>query len=123
MMNPEVTVRSRGVMEKCTFCIQRVMDERQNAIREKRNIKGTNVKTACQESCPADAIVFGDVNDKESDIAKCKEFDLGYLVLEEIKVAPNVTYIAKLRNVEEEPVKEKKDEKKPEKKEHSLLTN
>jgi molybdopterin-containing oxidoreductase family iron-sulfur binding subunit len=99
MANPEVTVRSRGIMEKCTFCIQRIMNERQDAIRENRNVIGSNVKTACQEACPAYAIVFGDVNDKDSEIAKYREHELGYSVLEEIKVKPNVTYIAKLRNI------------------------
>lgn len=107
MANPEVTVRSRGVMEKCTFCIQRIMKERQDAIAEHRDVIGTNVKTACQEACPAYAIVFGNVNDKESEIAKYREHELGYSVLEEIKVLPNVTYIGRLRNVSEEPKKEK----------------
>jgi len=101
MANPEVTVRSRGVMEKCTFCVQRTMKERQDAIAEKRQVIGSNVKTACQDACPAYAIEFGDVNDKESAIAKYRAHELGYSVLEEIKVAPNVTYIAKLRNIEE----------------------
>ncbi|MGH2574584.1 MAG: molybdopterin oxidoreductase, partial [Ignavibacteria bacterium] len=100
--NPEVTVRSRGVMEKCTFCIQRTMDERQKAIQQNRAIEGSNVKTACQDACPADAIVFGDVNNKENEVAKLREHDLSYLVLEELKVRPNVTYLAKLKNVFEE---------------------
>jgi molybdopterin-containing oxidoreductase family iron-sulfur binding subunit len=111
MANPEVTVRSRGVMEKCTFCIQRIMKERQDAIAESRDVIGANVKTACQEACPANAIVFGNVNDKESEIAKYREHDLGYSVLEEIKILPNVTYIARLRNVLEDLQKETKTEK------------
>ena len=102
LYNPEVTVRSRGVMEKCTFCIQRIMEERQNATRDNREIAGENVKTACQEACPASAIVFGDMNNKESEINKYREHDLGYHVLEEINVRPNVTYIAKLRNIKAE---------------------
>jgi len=102
MENPEVTVRSRGVMEKCTFCLQRIMDERQHAIEQNRDVKGDNVKTACQDACPAYAIEFGDVNDKDSEVYKGRYHELGYHVLEEIKVAPNVTYIAKLRNIEEE---------------------
>lgn len=101
MHNPEVTVRSRGVMEKCTFCLQRIMDERQHAIEHNRNVKGDNVKTACQDACPAYAIEFGDVNDKDSEVYKRRYHELGYHVLEEIKVAPNVTYIAKLRNIDE----------------------
>lgn len=99
MSNPEVTVRSRGVMEKCTFCIQRIMDERQVAIQENRPVKGSNVKTACQEACNTNAINFGDQNDKESEFYKMTNSNLGYGVLEEIKVKPNITYIAKLRNV------------------------
>lgn len=119
MANPEVTVRSRGVMEKCTFCLQRIMKERQDAIQEKREVIGANVKTACQDACPGNAIVFGNVNDKESEIAKYREHTLGYGVLEEIKVKPNVTYIAKLRNVNEklahryEHTEEHKTEEKP----------
>jgi MoCo/4Fe-4S cofactor protein with predicted Tat translocation signal len=101
MANPEVTVRSRGVMEKCSFCVQRIMKERQDAIQENRGVEGSNVKTACQDACPAYAIEFGNVNDKESTVAKYRKHDLGYSVLEEIKVLPNVTYMAKLRNIYE----------------------
>jgi molybdopterin-containing oxidoreductase family iron-sulfur binding subunit len=97
--NPEVTVRSRGVMEKCTFCVQRIMESRQEAIKEGREVKGSEVKTACQEACPADAIIFGNMNDKESDIAKARKHDLGFHVLEALNVKPNVTYLAKLRNI------------------------
>jgi molybdopterin-containing oxidoreductase family iron-sulfur binding subunit len=101
MYNPEVSVRSRGVMEKCTFCVQRVMDERQHAIEQKRNVIGSNVTTACQDACPSYAITFGDINDKESEVYKHREHAIGYRVLEEIKTAPNVTYFAKLRNTKE----------------------
>lgn len=97
--NPEVTVRSRGVMEKCTFCIQRIMEAREDAIRDGRNLKGSDVKTACQVSCGTNAIQFGDINDKDSDFAKYRNHELGYYVLEELNVKPNVTYIAKLRNI------------------------
>lgn len=100
--NPEVTVRSRGVMEKCTFCLQRIMKGRQDAIIENRILKGSDVKTACQEACGANAINFGDMNDKDSDFnKKFREHKLSYNVLGEIKVRPNVTYIAKLKNIEE----------------------
>ncbi len=102
--NPEVTVRSRGVMEKCTFCIQRIEDERENAIRDNRAVKGSNVKTACQESCSASAIKFGNILDKEDDFIKYREHKLGYYVLEELNVRPNVTYLAKLRNTHTEDV-------------------
>ena len=100
--NPEVTVRSRGVMEKCSFCIQRIMEAREDAIEHNRTIVGSDVKTACQESCPTSAIKFGDVNDKESEFAKFRNHQLGYYVLEELNVRPNVTYIAKLRNTHSE---------------------
>jgi molybdopterin-containing oxidoreductase family iron-sulfur binding subunit len=97
--NPEVTVRSRGVMEKCTFCIQRIMEARQHAIEQGKDLKGSDVKTACQEACPATAIVFGDMNDQHSEISKYRNHSLGYHVLEELNVRPNVTYLAKLRNI------------------------
>lgn len=98
--NPEVTVRSRGVMEKCTFCVQRIMEGRQHAIEEGTTFTGAGVTVACQDACPADAIVFGNMNDKNSDIYKYRHHEIGYHVLEELNVAPNVTYVAKLRNVE-----------------------
>ena len=101
MANPEVTVRVRGVMEKCTFCLQRIMEERQMAIQENRMVKGSNVKTACQEACITNAITFGDQNDESADFYKLNNSKLGYTVLEEIKVKPNITYLAKLRNVYE----------------------
>jgi len=96
--NPEVTVRSRGVMEKCTFCIQRIMDAREEAIRQNKNLQGSDVKTACQEACNTNAIKFGDINDTDSEFYKYRNHELGYYVLEELNIKPNVTYIAKLRN-------------------------
>jgi len=104
MQNPEVTVRSRGVMEKCTFCIQRISEERSDAIKEKRVLKGSDVKTACQEACGTNAIQFGDINDKDSEFYKFRNHELGYYVLEELNIKPNVTYIAKLRNTRSEKV-------------------
>jgi Fe-S-cluster-containing hydrogenase components 1 len=98
MYNPEVTVRSRGVMEKCTFCIQRIIEAKQEAIQEGRQLKGNDVKTACQQACPAEAITFGDMNDPESEVSKEREHPLGYYVLESLDTVPNVTYKAKLRN-------------------------
>lgn len=102
LYNPEVTVRSRGVMEKCTFCIQRIMQARQNATEQGRPLKGSDVKTACQDACPASAIVFGDMNDPKSEISAYRAHNLGYHVLEETNVRPNVTYLAKLRNIHSE---------------------
>jgi molybdopterin-containing oxidoreductase family iron-sulfur binding subunit len=100
--NPEVTVRSRGVMEKCTFCLQRISDARSDAIREDRPLKGSDVTTACQDSCSTNAIKFGDINDLESDFSKFRNHELGYYVLEELNVKPNVTYLARLRNTHSE---------------------
>jgi molybdopterin-containing oxidoreductase family iron-sulfur binding subunit len=100
--NPEVTVRSRGVMEKCTFCVQKIMEARSDAIRDGRTLKGTDVVTACQQACPANAIVFGDANDSKSEISKFRNHKLAYHVLEELNIKPNVTYIAKLRNIDSE---------------------
>jgi MoCo/4Fe-4S cofactor protein with predicted Tat translocation signal len=100
--NPEVTVRSRGVMEKCTFCIQRIMEAREGAIKEGRELKGTDVVTACQSACPSEAITFGDVNDENSEVAKLANHKLGYSVLELLYIKPNVTYLAKLKNTHSE---------------------
>jgi molybdopterin-containing oxidoreductase family iron-sulfur binding subunit len=97
--NPEVTVRTRGVMEKCTFCVQRIEEAKQDALQSGRQLKGSDVITACQEACPANAIVFGDANDKDSDLAKMREHPLGYYALERLDIKPNVTYLAKLRNI------------------------
>lgn len=102
--NPEVTVRSRGVMEKCTFCVQRIMESRSEAIRENRELKGDDVQTACQVACPSNAIVFGDSSDAESEVSKYRNHNLAYHVLEDLNVRPNVTYIAKLRNTHSEEV-------------------
>ena len=96
--NPEVTVRSRGVMEKCTFCVQRIMEERQEARKDGVTFDGSTVTTACQDACPSSAIVFGNTNDPNSKISKLRKHKLGYHVLEILAVKPNVTYIAKLRN-------------------------
>ncbi len=100
--NPEVTVRSRGVMEKCTFCIQRIAEAKADATREHRQLKGSDVKTACQVACPTNAIEFGDINDKDSEFYKYRNHELGYYVLEELNIKPNVTYLAKLRNTHSE---------------------
>ncbi|MGA3244344.1 MAG: TAT-variant-translocated molybdopterin oxidoreductase [Bacteroidota bacterium] len=102
LYNPEVTVRSRGVMEKCTFCVQRIMEARQHAAEKGVSLKGSDVKTACQEACPATAIVFGDMSDPKSEVSVYRNHQLGYHVLEETNARPNVTYLAKLRNIHSE---------------------
>jgi MoCo/4Fe-4S cofactor protein with predicted Tat translocation signal len=100
--NPEVTIRSRGVMEKCTFCIQRIADAKSDATREGKLINGSDVTTACQDACVTNAIQFGDINDEKGEFYKYRHHELGYYVLEELNVIPNVTYLAKLRNTHSE---------------------
>ena len=97
--NPEVTVRTRGVMEKCTFCIQRIVEGQQEAIQNGTEFNGSGIVTACQEACPANAIVFGNSNDAKSEVAGLRESPLGYYSLEQLDTKPNVTYLAKLRNI------------------------
>ncbi len=100
--NPEVTVRSRGVIEKCSFCIQNIMEVRETAIKEGREIRPDEVTTACQTACPTNAIVFGDSNNENSTVSQHREHELSYHVLEELNVRPNVTYLAKIRNTRTE---------------------
>lgn len=97
-LNPDVTTRSRGVMEKCSFCAQRIQAGKLEAKIEKRALKDGDVQSACQQGCPANAIVFGDMNDPESEVAKLIKSDRTYFVLEEINVQPGVGYMTKVRN-------------------------
>ncbi len=104
MRNPDVSVRSRGVMEKCTYCIQRISEHRidaeKAAVRENREFKiedGT-LQTACQQSCPADAIVFGNINDPNSRVAKLKAMNRNYSLLADLNTRPRTTYLAEIRN-------------------------
>jgi molybdopterin-containing oxidoreductase family iron-sulfur binding subunit len=98
VFNPEVTVRARGVMEKCTFCVQRIQNVKIKAKNAKRPIKDGEIKTACQDTCPTDAIVFGDLNDKSSVVAKLHALPRSYKVLEELNNRPRVAYLARVRN-------------------------
>ena len=96
--NPNVTVRSRGVMEKCTFCIQRINQGKIGAKREGRELEEGEVKSACQQTCPTDAISFGNINDKNSEVSQMKNSDRNYAMLEELNIKPRTSYLAKLRN-------------------------
>ncbi len=97
-LNPDVTVRIRGVMEKCTFCVQRIKEGKNKAKLDNRPLKDGEIKTACQTSCPTNAIVFGDTNDPESKVSKLFKNDRSYALLEEWHAAPSVRYQAKIRN-------------------------
>lgn len=96
--NPDVTVRSRGVMEKCSYCIQRINRARHTAKVEKRDIREGDVITACQQACPADAIAFGDINNPDSKVVKVKKRNRDYALLGELNTQPRTTYLAKVRN-------------------------
>jgi molybdopterin-containing oxidoreductase family iron-sulfur binding subunit len=96
--NPEVTVRSRGVMEKCTYCIQRINDVKFTAKAEGRTVADGELVTACQQACPAKAITFGNINDPKSRVAELKQNNRNYKLLEELNIRPRTSFLAKLRN-------------------------
>jgi Fe-S-cluster-containing dehydrogenase component/anaerobic selenocysteine-containing dehydrogenase len=100
VLNPDVTVRERGVVEKCSFCIQRIQEGKLNAKNEKRALRDGEIKTACVQSCPTNALYFGDLNDKNSMVAKLIKDSRNYHILEEYHTLPSVGYLTKIRNKE-----------------------
>ncbi|MBC9931433.1 TAT-variant-translocated molybdopterin oxidoreductase [Chitinophaga qingshengii] len=112
VLNPDVVVRSRGVMEKCSFCVQRLQEAKLDAKKAGHPLKDGAAKTACQQACGADAIVFGNVNDKNSEIYKIRneeQTERMYYVLEETHVLPSINYLAKIRNKDAAPKKAEKE--------------
>ena len=101
VLNPDVTVRARGVIEKCSFCVQRIQEGKLTAKQESRRLVDSDVKTACQTSCPTGAITFGDFNNKKGELNKKLKSPLNYVVLEEVNVRSSVNYTMKVNNRDE----------------------
>ena len=97
-LNPDVTVRSRGIMEKCTFCIQRIRQAKDTAKDEERRVGDGDVQPACVQTCPAEALVFGDRNDPQSQVSQSMNDPRAYHVLEEVNTAPSVVYLKKVES-------------------------
>jgi molybdopterin-containing oxidoreductase family iron-sulfur binding subunit len=101
VLNPDVTVRERGVVEKCSFCVQRIQEKKLQAKLENRQLKDSEIKTACMQACPAGAIVFGNLKDKNSKVSQLMESQRNYHLLEELHTLPSVGYLTKVWNDEE----------------------
>jgi molybdopterin-containing oxidoreductase family iron-sulfur binding subunit len=111
VLNPDVTVRSRGVIEKCSFCVQRLQEHKLEAKKAEDPSLIRNVKTACMQACPTHSITFGNVNDKESEVAKLrKDEHRTFYVLEQLHVLPNVSYQVKIKNTDRHVTNEKAHE-------------
>jgi molybdopterin-containing oxidoreductase family iron-sulfur binding subunit len=98
VLNPDVTVRERGVVEKCSFCIQRIQEAKLKAKLENRTLDDGEVLPACAEACPSGAIVYGNLNDSESEVAKRYKDPRNYFLLEELHTLPTVGYLTRVRN-------------------------
>jgi molybdopterin-containing oxidoreductase family iron-sulfur binding subunit len=98
MRNPEVSVRSRGVMEKCTYCVQRIQSAKIDSEKENREVRDGEIVTACEATCPTEAIVFGNINDPNSRVAKLKADSRNYSLLAELNTQPRTTYLGSVRN-------------------------
>jgi molybdopterin-containing oxidoreductase family iron-sulfur binding subunit len=102
VLNPDVMVRARGVIEKCSMCVQRIQEGKLNAKLSKKQLEDGDVNLACSNSCPSDCMTFGDMNDPKSKISKIlaeEAVDRKFHVLEELNVKPNVSYLTKIRNI------------------------
>lgn len=101
VLNPDVTVRSRGVIEKCSMCQQRIQAGKLQAKKEGRKLQDKDIQTACQQACPTNAIIFGDLNDENSEVNAWRKNERNYLLLEDLGIRPTVSYLLKVRNVDE----------------------
>jgi molybdopterin-containing oxidoreductase family iron-sulfur binding subunit len=103
VLNPDVTVRERGVVEKCTLCVQRIQEKKLEAKLEGRPLRDGEVQPACVQSCPSGALVFGNMNDPDSEVSMLKREERNYHLLEQLHTLPSVGYLTKVRNVEPDP--------------------
>jgi molybdopterin-containing oxidoreductase family iron-sulfur binding subunit len=106
VLNPDVVVRSRGVIEKCSMCVQRLQAGKLEAKKAGTTLVDGSIKTACQQACPTNAIMFGDTNDEKSEVTTWRNSERNYVLLEEVGVKPTVSYMVKVRNQEEKILRE-----------------